>query len=323
MSSSTSSTRAVRDAAGGAGEHPQVVAAAAARVEVVASRAAPTVGSGSAARRSGGRRSWRCRRWVDQPEQHPQRRGLAGAVRAEEAGDPAGLDVEAQVVDRDEGAEALGEPSDLDLRPRRGGRASWGTSWCHAPILAASGHVRVIPRWTGLQPRGTRGTGNAEVSPYDGPIMTPWLLLLLGVVLTVGTALFVAAEFSLVALDRPTVQRAVDAGDAGPAESVLTSHRRLSTQLSARQLGITADHPGASAPREPVDRRAADGPARVGWVLVGAGRVGGGGRRSRDADRHGVLDGRRRDGAQDPGRLGCRWPPRRSRRRPCGRSPSR
>ena len=68
--------------------------------------------------------------------------------------------------------------------------------------------------------------------------MTQWLLLLLGVVLTVGTALFVAAEFSLVALDRPTVQRAVDAGEPG-ARSVLASHRTLSTQLSACQLGIT------------------------------------------------------------------------------------
>ncbi len=68
--------------------------------------------------------------------------------------------------------------------------------------------------------------------------MTAWLLLLLGVVLTMGTALFVAAEFSLVALDRPTVQKAVDAGEPG-ARSVLTSHRRLSTQLSASQVGIT------------------------------------------------------------------------------------
>ncbi|MBM6405263.1 HlyC/CorC family transporter [Phycicoccus sp. CSK15P-2] len=68
--------------------------------------------------------------------------------------------------------------------------------------------------------------------------MTPWLLLLLGVLLTVGTALFVAAEFSLVALDRPAVQRAADAGEAG-ARSVLTSHRQLSTQLSACQVGIT------------------------------------------------------------------------------------
>jgi CBS domain containing-hemolysin-like protein len=68
--------------------------------------------------------------------------------------------------------------------------------------------------------------------------MTAWLLLLVGVVLTVGTALFVAAEFSLVALDRPTVQRAVDAGEPG-ARSVLVSHRQLSTQLSACQVGIT------------------------------------------------------------------------------------
>ncbi len=68
--------------------------------------------------------------------------------------------------------------------------------------------------------------------------MTAWLLLLVGVVLTVGTALFVAAEFSLVALDRPTVQKAVDAGEPG-ARSVLTSHRQLSTQLSACQVGIT------------------------------------------------------------------------------------
>lgn len=68
--------------------------------------------------------------------------------------------------------------------------------------------------------------------------MTEWLLLLVGVVLTVGTAFFVAAEFSLVALDRPAVQRAVDAG-VPRARSVLASHRRLSTQLSACQVGIT------------------------------------------------------------------------------------
>ncbi|WP_370893535.1 hemolysin family protein [Janibacter sp. GXQ6167] len=67
---------------------------------------------------------------------------------------------------------------------------------------------------------------------------TAWLLLALGVVLTLGTALFVAAEFSLVALDRPTVQRAVDAGD-GRAKPVLGSLRRLSTLLSACQIGIT------------------------------------------------------------------------------------
>ena len=68
--------------------------------------------------------------------------------------------------------------------------------------------------------------------------MVPWLLLLAAIVLTVGTALFVATEFSLVALDRPTVQRAVDQGDH-EAQTVLTSLRGLSTQLSAAQVGIT------------------------------------------------------------------------------------
>ncbi|NYF97365.1 hemolysin family protein [Janibacter cremeus] len=63
-------------------------------------------------------------------------------------------------------------------------------------------------------------------------------LLLLALVLTLGTALFVAAEFSLVALDRPAVQRAVDDGDAR-ARPVLGSLRRLSTLLSACQVGIT------------------------------------------------------------------------------------
>ena len=68
--------------------------------------------------------------------------------------------------------------------------------------------------------------------------MTDWLLVLAGVALTAGTCLFVAAEFSLVALDRPGVERAAAAGDDG-AGSVLVSLRRLSTQLSAAQVGIT------------------------------------------------------------------------------------
>ncbi len=68
--------------------------------------------------------------------------------------------------------------------------------------------------------------------------MTEWLLALTAVVLTVGTAVFVTAEFSLVALDRPTVQGAIDAGDTRAA-GVLPSLKTLSTQLSAAQVGIT------------------------------------------------------------------------------------
>ena len=68
--------------------------------------------------------------------------------------------------------------------------------------------------------------------------MTEWLLVLAGVGLTMGTAVFVVAEFSFVALDKTTVQRAIQAGDAG-AKPVLVSLRQLSTQLSAAQVGIT------------------------------------------------------------------------------------
>jgi CBS domain containing-hemolysin-like protein len=68
--------------------------------------------------------------------------------------------------------------------------------------------------------------------------MTQWLLLGVGVLLTLGTSVFVAAEFSLVALDRPTVERAVEAGDRR-AVGVLAAVRTLSTQLSGAQVGIT------------------------------------------------------------------------------------
>jgi CBS domain containing-hemolysin-like protein len=68
--------------------------------------------------------------------------------------------------------------------------------------------------------------------------MTEWLLVVLGVVLTIGTALFVAAEFAFVALDRAAVERSVASGDSR-SQRVLEALRRLSTQLSASQVGIT------------------------------------------------------------------------------------
>ena len=68
--------------------------------------------------------------------------------------------------------------------------------------------------------------------------MTEWLLVLAGVGLTIGTAVFVAAEFAFVALDKTTVQRAIEQGDTA-AKPVLASLRQLSTQLSAAQVGIT------------------------------------------------------------------------------------
>ena len=65
-----------------------------------------------------------------------------------------------------------------------------------------------------------------------------WLLLAAGLLLILGTGFFVAVEFSLVALDQATVQRAVDTGDTA-AEPLLRCLKSLSTQLSSCQLGIT------------------------------------------------------------------------------------
>lgn len=65
-----------------------------------------------------------------------------------------------------------------------------------------------------------------------------WLLLAAGLVLVFGTGFFVAVEFSMIALDVPTVQRLVDDGDRGAAP-LLRCLKSLSTQLSACQLGIT------------------------------------------------------------------------------------
>ena len=57
----------------------------------------------------------RARGRPDEAEQRAQRRALARAVGTEEAGDAAGLDVEAEAVDRVDRAEPLVQVTDLDL----------------------------------------------------------------------------------------------------------------------------------------------------------------------------------------------------------------
>lgn len=57
--------------------------------------------------------------------------------------------------------------------------------------------------------------------------------------LTLGTALFVASEFSLTALERSTVNDDVARSADRRARSVARAHRTLSFQLSGAQLGIT------------------------------------------------------------------------------------
>ncbi len=76
-------------------------------------------------------------------------------------------------------------------------------------------------------------------------MLSEWLLVLLGVGLTAGTALFVAAEFALVTLDPGVVDRELEKEPAGArsarsTRTVQHALRSLSTQLSGAQVGITA-----------------------------------------------------------------------------------
>ncbi|MEI6252620.1 MAG: hemolysin family protein [Mycobacteriaceae bacterium] len=64
------------------------------------------------------------------------------------------------------------------------------------------------------------------------------LSLLLFALLTLGTAVFVAAEFSLTALERSTVD--ANARSGGPRDAMVQrAHRTLSFQLSGAQVGIS------------------------------------------------------------------------------------
>jgi CBS domain containing-hemolysin-like protein len=73
--------------------------------------------------------------------------------------------------------------------------------------------------------------------------MTGFLLEALGVLaiiaLTLGTAVFVAAEFSLTALERSQVESQVRTVGDARAKHVRKAHQSLSFQLSGAQVGIT------------------------------------------------------------------------------------
>ncbi|MDZ4233666.1 MAG: CNNM domain-containing protein, partial [Dietzia sp.] len=81
------------------------------------------------------------------------------------------------------------------------------------------------------------------------------LLALLGfIMLTAGTAVFVAAEFSLTALERSTVEANVRDGDRRD-QLVQKAHRTLSTQLSGAQVGISITTLATGFLAEPVVAR--------------------------------------------------------------------
>ncbi len=70
-------------------------------------------------------------------------------------------------------------------------------------------------------------------------MLTEWLFVLLGVGLTAGTAVFVAAEFALVTLDPALVGQEAQRRDDRRTRSVVRALAELSTQLSGAQVGIT------------------------------------------------------------------------------------
>jgi CBS domain containing-hemolysin-like protein len=92
--------------------------------------------------------------------------------------------------------------------------------------------------------RRRRGRRSGQTGARDAcqtrppPVIVELLGIVAVLLLTAGTALFVAAEFSLVAVERPQLEAAEREGDTG-AGRVLQSVRTLSFQLSGAQLGIT------------------------------------------------------------------------------------
>lgn len=68
--------------------------------------------------------------------------------------------------------------------------------------------------------------------------MSDWLMLAIGVLLTVGTGLFVASEFSMVNLERNELEARQSRGERGLSNTI-RALKKTSTHLSGAQLGIT------------------------------------------------------------------------------------
>ncbi len=85
------------------------------------------------------------------------------------------------------------------------------------------------------------------------------ILILISLGLVAACGAFVAAEFAFVTVDRPSVERRVEEGDA-KARGVIAALRTLSTQLSAAQVGITLTNLLIGFLAEPAVADLIDGP---------------------------------------------------------------
>jgi CBS domain containing-hemolysin-like protein len=68
--------------------------------------------------------------------------------------------------------------------------------------------------------------------------MNDWLMLALGLMLTLGTGIFVASEFSMLNLERNELEARAERGEKGLTSSI-RALKRTATHLSGAQLGIT------------------------------------------------------------------------------------
>jgi CBS domain containing-hemolysin-like protein len=99
--------------------------------------------------------------------------------------------------------------------------------------------------------------------------MMELLLIAVALLLVAACGAFVAAEFSLVTVDRASVERAAEGGDR-QARGVLAALRTLSTQLSAAQVGITVTNLLIGFLAEPAIASVIEGPLESVGVPDGA-----------------------------------------------------
>ncbi|HWR84831.1 MAG TPA: hemolysin family protein [Rhodoglobus sp.] len=100
--------------------------------------------------------------------------------------------------------------------------------------------------------------------------MYEWIMLAVGIVLTIGTGFFVASEFALVNLDRADLEAREARGERGLGV-VIGALKRTSTHLSSAQLGITLTtlltgytlEPALSVWLEPLFGGLGEGPSTV------------------------------------------------------------
>jgi len=94
--------------------------------------------------------------------------------------------------------------------------------------------------------------------------MTELLLLGVSIILVAGCAIFVAAEFALIAVNRSTVEHLAEKGDQ-KAKGAMHALTTLSTQLSSAQVGITITNLAIGFLAEPAFARILEEPlTRIG-----------------------------------------------------------